>query len=142
MSHPTDPNCIFCRIVAGQIPCFKLLEDQDTIAFMDINPVNPGHALAVAKGHWPTVDLIPAEVLGAVARSAQRVAKAVMKELKPVGVNLLQANGVGAGQSVPHLHIHIMPRRPDDDVVLNWEPRPGDMAEIEAMCRRLKAALP
>jgi histidine triad (HIT) family protein len=142
MSHPTDPNCIFCKIVAGQIPCFKLLEDQDTIAFMDINPVNPGHALAVAKGHWPAVDVIPPEVLAAVARSAQRVAQAVMKELKPVGVNLLQANGAGAGQSVPHLHIHIMPRRPDDDVVLNWQPRPGDMAEIEAMCRRLKAALP
>jgi histidine triad (HIT) family protein len=142
MSHPTDPNCIFCKIVAGQIPCFKLLEDQDTIAFMDINPVNPGHALAVAKGHWPTVDVIPSEVLAAVARSAQRVAKAVMKELKPVGVNLLQANGAGAGQSVPHLHIHIMPRRPGDDVELNWEPKPGDMAEIEAMCRRLKAALP
>ena len=92
--------------------------------------------------NWPTVDVIPPEILAAVARSAQRIAKAAMKELKPVGVNLLQANGVGAGQSVPHLHIHIMPRRPDDDVVLNWEPRPGDMAEIEAMCRRLKAALP
>ena len=142
MSHPTDTNCIFCKIVAGQIPCFKLLEDHDTIAFMDINPVNPGHALAVAKGHWPTVDVIPPEVLAAVARSAQRVAKAAMKELKPVGVNLLQANGAGAGQSVPHLHIHIMPRRPGDDVELNWEPKPGDMAEIEAMCRRLKAALP
>jgi histidine triad (HIT) family protein len=142
MSHPTDPTCIFCKIVAGQIPCFKLLEDQETIAFMDINPVNPGHALAVAKGHWPTVDVIPPEVLAAVARSAQRVAKAAMKELKPVGVNLLQANGAGAWQSVPHLHIHIMPRQSDDGVVLNWEPRPGDMAEIEVMCRRLKAALP
>ena len=142
MSHPTDPNCIFCKIVAGQIPCFKLLEDQDTIAFMDINPVNPGHALAVANGHWPTVDVIPPEVLAAVARSAQRVAQAVMRELKPAGVNLLQANGAGAGQSVPHLHIHIMPRRPNDDVLLNWQPKPGDMAEIEAMCRRLKAALP
>ena len=66
MTHPTDGSCIFCKIVAGQIPCFKLLEDDDTIAFMDINPVNPGHALAVAKGHWPTVDSIPAEVMGAV----------------------------------------------------------------------------
>ena len=111
MSHPTDGNCIFCKIVAGQIPCFKLLEDDQTIAFMDINPVNPGHALAVAKGHWPTVDVIPPEVLGAVAKTAQRVAKAVTTELKPVGMNLLQANGAGAGQSVPHLHIHIMPRR-------------------------------
>ena len=58
-------SCLFCKIVAGQIPCFKLFEDETTIAFMDINPVNPGHALAVAKGHWPTVDVIPAEVLGA-----------------------------------------------------------------------------
>ena len=137
-----DPNCIFCKIVAGQIPCFKLLEDAHTIAFMDINPVNPGHALAVAKGHWPTVDVIPAETLGDVARTAQRIAKAVMKELKPHGVNLLQANGEGAGQSVPHLHIHIMPRRVNDGVALNWEYRPGDKAEIEAIYKRLKAALP
>ena len=106
-----------------------------------MNPVNPGHALAVAKGHWPTVDVIPAEVLGAVAKTAQRVAKAVIGELKPVGVNLLQANGAGAGQSVPHLHIHIMPRRANDGVSLNWEYKPGDKAEIEAIYKRLKAAL-
>ena len=135
MAHPTDSACIFCKIVAGQIPCFKLLEDDDTIAFMDINPVNPGHALAVAKGHWPTVDVIPPETLAAVARTAQRVAKAVMSELKPVGVNLMQANGAGAGQSVPHLHFHIMPRRTGDGVTLNWEPKPGDRAEIEAIIR-------
>ena len=71
----------------------------------------------------------------------RRVAQAVIKELRPVGVNLLQANGAGAGQSVPHLHIHIMPRRPNDGVVLNWEPKPGDKAEIEAIYKRLKAAL-
>jgi histidine triad (HIT) family protein len=141
MTHPTDGTCIFCKIVAGQIPCFKLLEDASTIAFMDINPVNPGHALAVAKGHWPTVDVIPADVLGDVARTAQRIAKAIMKELRPHGVNLLQANGEGAGQSVPHLHIHIMPRVEGDDVDLNWQPRPGDKAEIEAIYKRLKAAL-
>ena len=141
MSHPTDANCIFCKIVAGQIPCFKLLEDDKTIAFMDINPVNPGHALSVAKGHWPMVDTIPTDVLGAVAATAQKVAKAVISELKPDGVNLLQANGPGAGQSVPHLHIHIMPRRPDDGVALNWEYKPGDKAEIEAIYKRLKAVL-
>ena len=82
MSHPTDGNCIFCKIVAGQIPCFKLLEDEATIAFMDINPVNPGHALAVAKGHWPTVDVIPPEVLAAVAKTAQRVAKAAIERVE------------------------------------------------------------
>ena len=83
MTHPTDGNCIFCKIVAGQIPCFKLLEDANTIAFMDINPVNPGHALAVAKGHWPTVDVIPPEVLAEVAQTAQKVAKAAFKALGP-----------------------------------------------------------
>ena len=141
MTHPTDGTCIFCKIVAGQIPCFKLLEDANTIAFMDINPVNPGHALAVAKGHWPTVDVIPPEVLAEVAQTAQKVAKAAFKVLKPHGVNLLQANGEGAGQSVPHLHIHIMPRVKGDDVNLNWEPRPGDMAAIKAVYEKLKAAL-
>jgi len=141
MTHPIDSNCVFCKIVAGQLPAFKLLEDDTTIAFMDINPVNRGHALAVAKGHWPTVDVIPAEVLAAVARSAQKIAKAAMTVLKPAGVNLVQANGPAAGQSVPHLHIHIMPRRTGDDVALNWEPTPGDRAEIEAVYKKLKAAL-
>jgi histidine triad (HIT) family protein len=141
MTHPTDGSCIFCKIVAGQIPCFKLLEDADTIAFMDINPVNPGHALAVAKGHFPTVEQIPPEVLADVAKTAQKVARAVFKELKPNGVNLLQANGPGAGQSVPHLHIHIMPRVAGDNVSLNWEYKPGDMAAIKAIYEKLKAAL-
>jgi histidine triad (HIT) family protein len=141
MSHPTDANCVFCKIVAGKLPCFKLLEDETTIAFMDINPVNPGHALAVAKGHWPTVDAIPPDVFAHVARTAQRVAKAAFKALAPAGVNLVQANGAAAGQSVPHLHIHIMPRRPGDDLALNWTPTPGDMKEIEAVAAKLKAAL-
>ncbi len=136
-----DADCIFCKIVAGQIPCFKLLEDEQTIAFMDINPVNPGHALAVAKGHWPTVDVIPAEVLGAVAVTAQKVAKAAIAALEPTGVNLLQSNGPGAGQSVPHLHVHIIPRHDGDSLKLNWQYKPGDMAEIKAVYERLKAAL-
>ena len=141
MTHPRDGSCIFCKIVAGQIPCFKLVEDDHTIAFMDINPVNPGHALAVAKGHWPTVDVIPPEALAAVARTAQRVAKAAIAVLQPHGVNLLQANGEGAGQSVPHLHFHIMPRRAGDAVSLNWDYKPGNKDEIQAIYQKLKAAL-
>jgi histidine triad (HIT) family protein len=141
MTHPTDADCVFCKIVAGKLPCFKLLEDETTIAFMDINPVNSGHALAVAKGHWPTVDVIPPDVLANVARTAQRVAKAAVKALAPAGINLVQANGPAAGQSVPHLHIHIMPRRAGDDVSLNWTPVSGDMKEIEAVADKLKAVL-
>jgi len=141
MTFPTDANCVFCKIVAGRLPSFRLLDDDATIAFMDINPVNPGHALAVANGHWPTVDVIPPDVLAAVARTAQRIAKASMTVLKPAGVNLVQANGAAAGQSVPHLHIHIMPRRQGDDVSLNWEPMPGDKVAIEAIYKMLKAVL-
>ena len=102
-------------------------------------PANEGHALAVAKGHWPTVHEIPADVLGAVARTAQRVAKAIHKTLSPDGINLIQANGPGAAQSVPHLHIHILPRWKADGLAINWHPKPGDMAKIKALHARILA---
>ncbi len=92
MPHPTDADCVFCKIVAGTIPCFKLHDDDKTIAFMDINPANEGHALAVAKGHWPTVHDIPAEVIGDVAVTAKRVAAAVQKTLAPDGINVFYDN--------------------------------------------------
>jgi histidine triad (HIT) family protein len=141
MSHPTDNTCVFCKIVAGQIPCFKLFEDDATIAFMDISPANPGHALAVAKGHYPTVDAIPPDVLGAVAQTAQRVSRAVLKALKPFGLNLVQANGEGAAQSVPHLHIHVIPRQRNDGLLINWQAVPGDRAAIEAVYNKIKAVM-
>ncbi len=140
-TYPVDGTCVFCRIVAGQLPCFKLCEDDDTIAFMDINPVAPGHALAVAKGHWPTVDVIPGDVLASVARTAQRVARAVGTVLKPEGINLVQSNGPGAAQSVPHLHVHILPRHREDGVLLNWPLVAGDRTAVEAVYQRIKAAL-
>jgi histidine triad (HIT) family protein len=138
---PTDPNCVFCKIVAGQIPCFKLHEDEHTIAFMDINPANEGHALAVAKGHYPTLTEIPADILGKVAATAKRVASAVDMALRPAGINLIQANGPGAAQSVPHLHIHILPRLVGDHLPINWTPKPGDMEKIKAVYNRIKANL-
>jgi histidine triad (HIT) family protein len=141
MTHPTDGTCVFCKIVAGQLPCFKLLEDEHTIAFMDINPANPGHALAVARGHYPTVDTIPPAILGATVQTAQRVAGAVIKALSPDGLSLVQANGEGAAQSVPHLHIHVIPRRRNDDLLINWQAVPGDPAAIEAIWQKIKAAL-
>ncbi|MDF3073057.1 MAG: hypothetical protein K0S54_724 [Alphaproteobacteria bacterium] len=140
--HPTDGTCIFCKIVAGQIPCFKLYEDADTIAFMDINPVNEGHALAVAKGHHPTVHDIPADVLGKVAATAQRIARAQQKALGPSGINLLQANGPGAGQTVFHLHFHVLPRTAQDgELKVNWGHNPGDMARIKATYEKMLAAM-
>jgi histidine triad (HIT) family protein len=141
MTHPTDSACVFCKIVAGQLPCLKLYEDEATIAFMDINPANPGHALAVAKGHYPTVAEIPPAALGAVAQTAQRVANAATKVLKPHGLSLVQANGEGAAQSVPHLHIHVIPRQRNDNLLINWQAVPGDRAAIEAIYEKIKGAM-
>lgn len=138
----TDANCIFCKIVAGQIPCFKLHDDQHTLAFMDINPANPGHALAIAKEHWENLPAMPANLLGPVLATAQRVAKAVEAVVKPDGINLLQANGAGAGQSVFHFHVHVLPRRNGDELKINWEAKPGDMAAIKATYEKVLAAMP
>ena len=140
--HPTDANCVFCKIVAGQIPSFRLYEDDDTIAFMDINPVNDGHALAVVKGHYPNLHAIPADVLGKVAATAQRIARAQQAALNPSGINLLQANGPGAGQTVFHLHFHVLPRTAqDDDLKVNWGHNPGDMARIKQIHEKLLKAM-
>ena len=137
----TDPNCIFCKIVAGQIPCFKLHEDAETIAFMDINPGNPGHALAIPKAHAANLDEMPPALLGPVLATAQRVARAVAATMKPDGINILQANGPGAGQSVFHFHIHILPRRIGDELKMNWGHAPGDMAAIKANYEKIRAAM-
>ena len=137
----TDDNCIFCKIVAGEIPCFKLYEDDRTIAFMDINPANEGHALAVVKEHWPNIHEIPADLAGATTATAKRVAAAVEVALSPDGINLIQANGPGAGQSVHHLHIHIMPRIEGDDLKINWGLNPGDMDAIKATYEKVLAEM-
>ncbi len=134
-------DCVFCRIVAGQIPSTKVYEDEHSLAFMDINPGNEGHALAIPKAHHPDVYSMPPSLLGAVAQTAQRVAVAVQKALAPDGMNLVQANGKGAEQSVFHFHLHVLPRKVGDELKLNWGHRAGDMARIKELHARILAAI-
>ncbi|HEY4472322.1 MAG TPA: HIT domain-containing protein, partial [Stellaceae bacterium] len=101
----SDPNCIFCKIVAGEIPSFKLYENAETLAFMDINPVHDGHCLVIPKAHSRDVFEIAPEDFAAAARSAAKIAKAVNAAVPCDGINLMQANGEGAGQSVGHVHL-------------------------------------
>jgi histidine triad (HIT) family protein len=136
-----DPDCIFCKIVAGTVPSFKLHEDDETLAFMDINPVHDGHCLVIPKAHTPTVFEIAPEAFAAVARTAARVAKVVNAVVRPDGLNLVQSNGKGAAQSVGHFHIHILPRRLGDGLLLNWPLQPGDMARIAEIAARIRAHL-
>ena len=137
----TDPECIFCNIVAGEIPSIKVFEDADTLAFMDINPANEGHTLAIPKEHWEDLAAIPDELLAATARTAKKVAAAVKASLNPHGLNLVQANGRGAAQSVMHFHIHVLPRTKGDELMLNWGLRPGEIEPIKRLAQRISDQL-
>ncbi len=138
----TDKDCIFCKIVAGEIPCFKLYEDDRTLAFMDINPASTGHALAIAKAHYENIHEIPGDLAGACIATAQRIAGAVETALSPDGINLIQANGPGAAQSVQHFHIHILPRYAGDkNLKVNWGIQPGDRDAIKAAYEKIAGCL-
>jgi histidine triad (HIT) family protein len=136
-----DPDCIFCKIVAGEVPCFKLFEDEETLFFMDINPVHDGHCLVIPKAHYPTIFEIAPDAMTAAGGTAVQLAKAVNAAVKPDGLNLVQSNGPGAAQSVGHFHIHVLPRRMNDGLLVNWKLKPGDMAHIAEIAERIRGFL-
>ncbi|NJN66546.1 MAG: HIT family protein [Chloroflexaceae bacterium] len=107
---------IFSRIVTGEIPSAKVYEDEHTLAFMDINPASRGHTLIICKEEYPGLLDVPPRLVEAVARTTQRVARAIMTTLQPDGLNIVQNNGAAAGQVVFHYHIHIVPRWKGDQV--------------------------
>jgi histidine triad (HIT) family protein len=133
-----DPECLFCRIVAGEIPATIVDEDERTVAFMDINPATRGHALVVPRVHSTDIWDIDAEDLQAVALASQRLAGRVRERLGAAGVNLLNSNGSAAWQTVFHFHVHVVPRYPGDPMRLPWTPAPGDPTEIAAAAEQLK----
>lgn len=132
-SIPKNSDCIFCKIIAGDIPATKLLEDDAALAFMDIGPVAPGHALLIPKWHCESIDDLPAEVAAEVLRHLPALVSAVRKATQAEGVNVLQNNGRIAGQLVPHVHFHIIPRQPGDEFHFNWPAGkypPGRLEEL------------
>lgn len=139
---PSPPGqCIFCRLVAGEIPSAKVYEDALTIAFMDIGQVNPGHVLVATKRHAATLLDITPEEAAAVMQTAQRVARAVQEAFDPPGLTLLQANGRAGDQTVFHFHLHVVPRHGDDGIALSW-PRKEPGAEVlRGYAERLRATL-
>ena len=125
-------DCIFCKIVAGELPSMKVDEDERTIAFMDINPAVRGHVLVIPREHSRNLFDVPADDLHACMDTAQRIARRQREVLGAVGVNVLQSNEPAAWQTVFHFHIHVIPRYTDDPLKLPWVPGPGDMDEIRA----------
>jgi histidine triad (HIT) family protein len=133
-----DPDCLFCKIVAGEIPATKVHEDERTIAFMDINPATRGHLLCIPREHATDLHAISPEDLGAVARTAKTMAARVVERLGADGVNLLQSSGGVAWQTVFHFHLHVIPRYEGDPLRLPWHPgQPGDADEIAATAAEL-----
>ena len=136
-----DADCLFCKIIAGEIPGFKLLENDDTLAFMDINPANEGHALVIPKEHARDLYAVSDAAITATVKTAKKIAAAIDKTLNPDGLNLLQCNGPAAAQSVFHFHMHVLPRREGDELKLNWGLKPGDMDAIGALAERIRGNL-
>jgi len=134
-----DPDCIFCKIVAGELPARVVAEDERTIAFMDIAPATRGHALVIPRAHSADLAAIGPEDLQAVVLGAQRLAARMRERLGADGVNLLNACGAAAWQTVFHFHIHVIPRYDADPLRLPWVPSPGDPDEIAAAAQELGA---
>ncbi len=134
-------DCVFCKIVAKQIPATVVHEDADSLAFMDIGQVNPGHVLVACKAHVENVYGLQDAQAAAVFRAAAKVARAVRAAFNPPGLSIYQANGKPAGQTVFHFHLHVLPRKVGDELKLNWGHRAGDMARIKELHARILAAI-
>lgn len=136
-------DCIFCKIVAGEIPCVKLYEDDRVLSFADINPISSGHALIIPKGHFENVHDIDEADLTAIHLASVRIANAMKKALDPVGIAFLQLNGRGVNQVVMHYHLHLIPRTADapELKMTAWDLVPGDMDAIRSVAGKITAAL-
>ena len=138
----TPPGqCIFCRLVAGEIPSARVYEDALTIAFMDLGQVNPGHVLVATKRHAATLLDITPEEAAAVMQTAQHVARAVMAVFNPPGLTLLQANGREGDQTVFHFHMHVVPRHAQDGIALSWPRKEPGAAVLQTYADSLRSAL-
>jgi histidine triad (HIT) family protein len=135
------PGCVFCRIVAKEIPATTVYEDAHTLAFMDIGQVNPGHVLVAAKAHAENLYALDDATAAAVFRSAARVARALRDAFAPAGLSVYQANGKPAGQTVLHFHIHLVPRHDGDGMALTWPVKNPPREELERHAARIRERL-
>ena len=131
-------DCVFCKIVAGQIPSTKVHEDEHTLAFMDLGQVNPGHVLVAVKKHAANIFELDDTQAAAVARTSTRVARAIREAFKPEGLSVYQANGKAAGQTVFHYHVHLLPRHDTDGMELTWPVKNPPRAILEGYAENIR----
>jgi len=134
----SDPDCVFCRIVAGEIPCWRVLEDDHVLAFLDVGPLARGHTLIVPREHHATIDTLPDAIAAACGEAVARVSRAVRAATGAAGWNVLQNNGRVAGQEVEHVHFHVIPRESGDGLGYRW--KPGKLTDDDANALRRELA--
>src|ERR1700704_343215 len=134
-------DCVFCKIMAKQIPASIVHEDEHTLAFMDLGQVNPGHVLVAAKAHAENVYALNDAQAGAVFRAVAKVARAVRDVFTPQGLSVYQANGTAAGQTVFHFHMHLVPRHENDGMNLTWPVKNPSREQLEANAAKIRARL-
>ena len=135
-----DENCIFCKILAGEIPSTAVYEDDDFKAILDVSPAARGHVIILPKNHAANIYELPDDDASKIMVVAKKIATAIEKAYHCDGVNILQNNGEAAGQTVFHLHVHVIPRFKGDTVNIGW--KQGDMPEdLDAICKEIQAQL-
>jgi len=134
-------DCVFCKIVAGQIPSTRVYEDEHTLAFMDIGQVNPGHVLVAVKRHADNLYVLDDAQAAAVARTSVRLSRAIRDAFKPEGLSVYQANGKAAGQTVFHYHVHLLPRHAGDGMELTWPVKNPPRETLEDYAGKIRAGL-
>lgn len=133
-------DCIFCKIIAGELPSSKVYEDKDVLAFLDIKPINPGHTLVIPKNHFESIHDTPDEIVARISVVAKKIAGAIQKGIGAEGVNIGMNNGKAAGQIVFHAHVHVMPRYSKDSFKL-WTGKDYKTGEREIVAEKIKSAL-
>lgn len=137
MSHNADPNCIFCKIVAGTLPCFKVAETEHTLAFLDINPLSHGHTLVIPKYHAQKVHEVPVEAMAELGKQLVVLSKAI----GAADYNILQNNGRNAHQLVDHAHFHIIPKTEDEGLKIGWPCQAANKEVLAQLCKDIKQKL-
>jgi len=134
-------NCIFCKIIKGEISSHKVYEDRHTLAFLDIMPTNPGHTLVVPKKHFSSLEEVDEETLCQMIKTVKKVGKALKSGLEAEGYNVMENNDAVAGQIIPHLHFHIIPRKKGDGLALWAQKKYTDGEEAEKISEKIKNVL-
>lgn len=136
-----DADCVFCKVVAGELPCTKVYEDDHALAFMDINPTSRGHLLVIPKGHYESLLSTPVDELKKIVSVLPKLAAAAVKAVDAEGFNVLQSNSPCAGQVVMHAHFHIVPRRTGDGIGLGFRQAPPFNDDLEETAKAIRSRL-